>query len=71
VAPLPWLRPSGWLISRSGVDVADVYAGTIGELAADGLLSLDGTRLAATPSGLRVLDRVTAALLSAAPAAAG
>jgi oxygen-independent coproporphyrinogen-3 oxidase len=59
------------LSARSGFDVGATYAGAIDELAADDLVRRDGTRLAATPAGLRVLDRVTARLLSAAPAGVG
>jgi oxygen-independent coproporphyrinogen-3 oxidase len=52
---------------RTGVDVAATYGQAIVELVGDGLATFDGTRLAATSAGMRVLDRVTARLLDAEP----
>jgi oxygen-independent coproporphyrinogen-3 oxidase len=58
------------LSARTGADVAATYGQAIVELVGEGLATFDGTRLAATPAGMRVLDRVTARLLDAAPLSA-
>jgi oxygen-independent coproporphyrinogen-3 oxidase len=55
------------LSARSGLEVGRLLAAEVDALVAEGLVSVAGGRLAATPRGMTVLDTVTARLVPLPP----